>query len=449
MEEKMDKKVLLISMAYDKYENQAFNEESRIPLGILLLQDVFRSNNVVCDVFDLNRSKNSVNTAGSYEKLLNSIEVVTDYDYIGISSISNNFINAVLLAEQIKKMYADKIVYLGGPHASIIYKEALETYSFIDFIAVGEGENFAKEFSEYVHGNRLLKNVTNVACQIKGTEKNYTLKESKLLDAENIPLLNPYFDIKNHNTKKARSVSIEGGRGCPYNCTFCSTSHFWKRKARMKPVERILHEMKELNRVKGVTSFKIIHDLFTTNKEFVKEFISEIKEYNFKWNCSARVDTIELDLLEEMYASGCQNMFFGVETFNQEFQSYIKKNLDLSKIESLVRFCVEKKFEITLGFILGLPFDNEKSISENLHAVFKYNIFSNVHISDGILTPEPGTEIYDENRENLVFDEDYLSINYDYVPIDRKLESEHIRKYPSLYSHFYYVPIDKFTIFAL
>ncbi len=150
-----------------------------------------------------------------------------------------------------------------------------------------------------------------------------------------------------------------------------------------------------------------------------------------------------------MYESGCKNIFFGVETFSQEFQKLINKNLDLSKLDSLVKFCAENNYEITLSFIFGFPFDDEISLSKNIQAIIKYNSINNINISDGILTPEPGTEIYRRYNKDIRFDKNYLDINYDYIPIERGVEYEHIKKYPELYSHFYYVYNPRFSIFSI
>lgn len=445
----MKNKILLISPAYDKYDNEVFNEKSRIPVGIILLQDIFRTNGIHCDLLDLNRSKRMMNNAGTYEKLIKDIGIVDNYEYIGLSSISNNFINAILIAKQIKKMFPEKIVFLGGPHVSIVYSQVLKTYNFIDFIVVGEGEHFAYTFSEYLKGERPIDKVSNLVMQ-NSSLSNYRVQNiSELLDANSIPPLNPDFEILNSNYDNVNSISIEGGRGCPFNCIFCSTSNFWKRKPRMKPVNAIITEMKNLNKNKGVTRFKIVHDLFTNNKQYIEHFMDEASKHGFIWNCSARIDTVDFKLLEKMYESGCKNIFFGVETVNQEFQRLINKNLDLSKLDPLVEFCVDHNYEITLSFIFGFPFDDEISISKNIQAIIKYNSFSNVNISDGILTPEPGTEIYNKYYKDIQFDKNYLGINYDYVPIEKEIEYEHIEKYPELYSHFYYINNSNFTIYSI
>lgn len=58
-----------------------------------------------------------------------------------------------------------------------------------------------------------------------------------LSDLDQLPI--PNYDII-ETVDKIKKISIETGRGCPFNCNFCSTKTFWKRKVRYKSIARII-----------------------------------------------------------------------------------------------------------------------------------------------------------------------------------------------------------------
>ena len=80
-------------------------------------------------------------------------------------------------------------------------------------------------------------------------------------------------------------VLLEGGRGCPYNCTFCSTSSFWGGEFRIKPLDVLLNEMNKFNAMYGSTDFDIVHDLFTLDRQHIKEFCLLLIKENWGYKC--------------------------------------------------------------------------------------------------------------------------------------------------------------------
>src|SRR5205823_8632393 len=75
-----------------------------------------------------------------------------------------------------------------------------------------------------------------------------------------------------------RTIYIEAGRGCPFACTFCATAPFWERRYRVKPVERIIDEMRFLFEQYGYDGFMLVHDLLTVDKQFINAFSEAMME---------------------------------------------------------------------------------------------------------------------------------------------------------------------------
>jgi radical SAM superfamily enzyme YgiQ (UPF0313 family) len=443
------KKILLINPAYNRFDSKIVNSTGKIPLGLIILQDIFKKNDLVCDILDLNFRKELLLKVKTYDELVNELSILGNYDVFGLTSFSNSFINTILLSKAIKKKFEDRIVFMGGAHVSSIATKILDDFEFVDFVACYEGEIFARRFSEYLKNAYCFDDIPNIVYRKdKKIIKNQIVE---LLPEDELPMLPNTFEIIGYDKVqlKGKSISIEGGRGCPFSCIFCSTKLFWQRKSRIKSTTAILDEMDILNKKLGIESFKIVHDLFTLNKKKLNEFVTLISKKNYTWNCSARVDTLDFDMLDKMYKSGCQDIFFGVETGNQELQKAINKNLKLEELDKMVMFCNERNYTITLSFILGFPFDSRQTVSDTLSLILRYGSLNNVKISTGILSPEIDTEIFKKYGEMILFDENYLKINYDYVQIEESEELNLIQKYSQYFSHFYYIPNGEFSIFAL
>lgn len=443
------KKVLLVNPIYNRFDINNQENNTMYSIGLTILQHKFKENNLDCDILDLNFFKNQFLNCTNYSQIIDSFFDLNKYSYIGFTSFSNNFINALLMALEIKKINPNITIFFGGSHVTSCAEDILNQFSGIDFICLGEGENVVPYLVSLFNNEISLEDVPNIAYISNGVI-NFT-KKLPLLQEHELPTLPTDFKLINVNTLGliSKSVSIEGGRGCPFNCVFCSTNNFWQRKNRMKTISNLMEEINSINKVAGTTSFHITHDLFTLKQDILSEFIDEMKKTNYSWTCSARIDTVNKSILDEMYKSGCKDIFFGIETGDQSIQGIINKNLNLERLDSIFTYCNEKGYVITVSFILGFPFENKDNLDNTLNIIFKYYKYSNIKFRTGILTPEIGTTIYLQNIDSIIFDKYYVETNYDYVGVDKKAELELIEKLPTLFSHFYYIENNNFTIHSL
>src|SRR5262249_2468707 len=101
------------------------------------------------------------------------------------------------------------------------------------------------------------------------------------------------------------TLSVEAGRGCPFQCTFCSTASFFGRKYRLKSPEKLCEELDFLHAEYGLGHFSLTHDLFTVDRRKVIAFCREVAGRGYSWDCSARTDCVDEELLALMSEAGC------------------------------------------------------------------------------------------------------------------------------------------------
>ena len=143
-----------------------------------------------------------------------------------------------------------------------------------------------------------------------GTGRIVRNPDAPLIDLDQVPF--PAFHLIG-GVGWASYVSLEIGRGCPFSCTFCSTSSFFRRRFRLKSPAAAIGQMKRLKREYGVDVLALVHDMFTVDRRRVVEFCKALLDSGerFRWTCSGRTDSIDEELLELMQAAGCCGLFLG------------------------------------------------------------------------------------------------------------------------------------------
>lgn len=392
--------------------NRIINEV--VPLGLLSLATMINETHVHSSrVVDLNYviSSNAIRLSNSLEE---NICNVSDYiikmrpDFISFYTMSSNHCFALLIAEKVKLLNPNIIVALGGPHASITSVETLKKYPYIDFIGLREGELNIVKIINSIEKNIKLSNCEGIACRNEGNIIVNTCSEQ----IENLDLL-PFIDynLLNFDIFGQKSVSVEVGRGCPFNCTFCSTNNFWQRKYRVKSAKRIFDEVMYINKTYKVSSFKFEHDLFVMNRDLIFQLSDLLvsSELGISWGCSSRIDTIDEQLLKSMSAAGCDSIYFGIESGSKSIQKKINKNLDLDKLDYVLDIIDKYGICPTFSFIYGFPNETEEDLRQTIDLYIKLHMRYKKQISSmktivqlHKLSVLPGTSIFNEHKSYLI-----------------------------------------------
>ena len=142
---------------------------------------------------------------------------------IGFSTWCDSFPHSWSIAESVKDINPKIPVIFGGPQASILINEILEKFPFVDYILQGEADHslpllvsriFARQYEE-------LKNINGLTYRMPGSGEIITNHQADLIvDLDELPV--PAYEQILQKSK----LRIDGGRGCPYRCTYCSTNDF-------------------------------------------------------------------------------------------------------------------------------------------------------------------------------------------------------------------------------
>ncbi len=192
------------------------------------------------------------------------------------------------------------------------------------------------------------------------------------------------------------SASFDAGRGCPYQCSFCTIINVQGRKSRFRSADDVEHLVR-LNWAHGIHKFFITDDNFARNREWEAIFdrLAELREKaKIPLGLMIQVDTlchkIE-NFVEKAKRAGVTRVFIGLENINPDNLAAAKKRQN--KITEYRRMLLAWKAQgiITLaGYILGFPADTPQTIRRDI-AIIQKELPLDI-LEFFCLTPLPGSE---------------------------------------------------------
>ncbi|MBX5017363.1 B12-binding domain-containing radical SAM protein [Rhizobium lentis] len=192
------------------------------------------------------------------------------------------------------------------------------------------------------------------------------------------------------------STSFDAGRGCPYQCSFCTIINVQGRKSRFRSADDV-EKLVRMNWAQGIHKFFITDDNFARNKDWEAIFdrLIELKERDgIPLGLMIQVDTLchkIPNFIEKSRRAGVTRVFIGLENVNPDNLTAAKKNQN--KITEYRKMLLAWKAHgiMTLaGYILGFPADTPESIRRDI-AIIQEELPLDV-IEFFILTPLPGSE---------------------------------------------------------
>jgi radical SAM superfamily enzyme len=243
-----------------------------------------------------------------------------------------------------------------------------------------------------------------------------------------------------------RATSFDAGRGCPYQCSFCTIINVQGRKSRSRSpddVERLVRA----NWAQGIHKFFITDDNFARNKDWEAIFdrLIELKEHHgIPLGLLIQVDTLchkIPNFVEKAKRAGVTRVFIGLENVNPDNLMAAKKRQN--KITEYRQMLLAWKAQgiITLaGYILGFPADTPETIRRDIEIIKRELAVDMVEFF--CLTPLPGSEDHQKLWTNgIVMDADLNRYDLEHVCADhpRMSQQEWQRIYQEAWT-LYYTP---------
>ncbi len=354
--------------------------------------------------------------------------------FIGFSCTTSSFFDGERLARLAKSVVPEIKVVFGGVHVSSLKEKILEEYYSIDFVVVGEGEQTLKELVETSPEG--LEEVQGLVLRPESGRVLFTGYRKELLDLDTLPFPDYHklagypevYSLPIFNYPKVPNGSALSSRGCPYACSYCDRSVF-RRTFRYNSAAYLYRHIQYLNTTFSIKHLNFYDDQFTFNRERVVEFCEMVidQPLGITFNCAARAEHLDRELLQLMKKAGCWMISLGIETGDEELLAAHRKNPDLKMMKEKILLIKETGIRVKGLLMMGLPGETEKSIRKSQDYVYSLPI-DDFNLAK--FTPFPGSPVYTQIKEGGdllgTFDEDWEQMDcmqFQFVPkgMDREL----------------------------
>ncbi|MFH1209746.1 MAG: radical SAM protein [archaeon] len=331
-------------------------------------------------------------------------------EIIFIETSTPTFDFDVKFINEVKDKYPKIIILVAGTHVTKFPIESLKG-SKIDVIIKGEQDITTLNVVNAIKNKKPLDKIKGICFK----------KKNKIVNNPNAPLilnLNklpfPDRDLIPHqwyaegHVRNFPFTFVMGARGCPNNCTFCLWPNiYYGHKVRIRSPKNIVDELEWLIKKYNMKEVFFDEDTFNISKKRVEDICKEIIKRNVEivWGCSARVDCVDLNMLELMKKAGCKLMCYGAESANQKTLNRTKKNITIEQIKRAVKLTKEVGIITHVNLMIGFPWETEKEIKETIDFGLKLKADT---VQYSLVFPHPGSEMFDEAINQGWFYEDVL-----------------------------------------
>ena len=308
------------------------------------------------------------------------------FDLVAISALTAQIRAAYAIADRYRA--AGARVVMGGLHVSSLPDEALQ---HADAVVVGEAE---------MSWGRLLADF-RAGC----LQRVYGPPLGEYFDFRHAPM--PRFDLL--ELSRYNRVTVQTSRGCPHRCDFCASSILLTPFYRVKPVDRVIAEIRRIRQLWDRPFIEFADDNSFAARDHYKSLLHALKRERIKWFTEADVSiAADPELLDLMRDSGCKQVLIGLESPDSHGLDGVelKRNWKLRQVpdyESVVRRIQSHGITVNGCFVLGLD-GHTPDIFDRVHEFVERSGLFDVQVT--VMTPFPGTPLYDRlRREGRLLDE--------------------------------------------
>ena len=162
-------------------------------------------------------------------------------------------------------------------------------------------------------------------------------------------------------------ISVRTAISCPFSCAFCG---FPEHAGEYQYIdeEKICCELDEVVKLNKVTCINFLDDTFNVPPDRFKRLLRKMidRGYTFKWNSFFRCQFADEEMISLMKESGCEGVFLGIESGNQQILQNMNKRVKIEDLKKGMELL--KKYDILTyaSFIVGYPGETRETVQDTI-----------------------------------------------------------------------------------
>ena len=322
-------------------------------------------------------------------------------EVVGVTAFTVQLVDVLKTVQTARKVGSVRYVVVGGPHVSDFPRECVALPG-VDAAVKGEGQQPMLDLCDRWERGEPIRGMPGIIAHpddpvpeqdvyFSNNLDDYPITDRTLVDYRR------YYDVMG---KGGIFTTMISSRGCPYRCTFCNTP---RHRYRVMSPSRACDEI-EVCLALGIREIYFVDDTFNITNQRVHDLCDEIikRGLKFSWTVRFRVKGMNEELLRKMKQAGCGRIQFGVEQGTEEGLLRLKKDVTVREIEHAFRLCRQIGINTVAYFMIGTPTER---LREDVYDTIDYAIkLDPDFVMFNVLTPFPGTTLYDEGQRDGVLD---------------------------------------------
>lgn len=350
-----------------------------------------------------------------------------DADLIGISNLYTFMYPLVMnLCEEIKRQRPRVPIVLGGAHPTVFPEKTLGE-PWVDYCILSEGEEAIVALCDALEGREDLGAIEGFGYRENGNIL-INPKRSFIEDLDSLPY--PRRDLlpmenylkfgEPHGAPRGAWTTVVASRGCPFDCSFCTSPRIWMRQWRVRNPLKVVDEVEYLYKTYGIMDFHFEDDNMTVNKDWTERFCQALIQrglpITWQLTTGVRAENLNDDLFSLMQRSGLRNITLAPESGSARvLKELMNKGINLKAVENTVIEARRLGIRTCLFFLLGMPDETVEEVKETIHYSLRLARLGADEASFSIFSPLPGSRAFGElERQGILrMDEAFLdSLTY-------------------------------------
>jgi radical SAM superfamily enzyme YgiQ (UPF0313 family) len=309
------------------------------------------------------------------------------------------------LIVELHQRFPDAMFIAGGEHITALPEYSLRDCPDLDYCVLGEGEDTVVELVSALAARTDLYSIKGL-CIRTADGSNRTPKRDRVRAIQDLP--RPAWDlvpIEKYLDSGAmtgvnfgRSMPILASRGCPYQCTFCSSPAMWGTLWRVRPEQDVVDEMRENILRYQVSNFDFYDLTAIVKRQWVLNFSQMVIDsgLSISWQLPSgtRSEALDAEVTAMLYKSGCRYANYAPESGSVRTLRSIKKKIQKDIMLESMRAGVRNKLNIKANMIFGFPDETLRDIMLGCIFIAQMAVAGINDISVFPFSPYPGSELF-------------------------------------------------------
>lgn len=281
------------------------------------------------------------------------------------------------IAKFTKNQWADKYLIIGGVHPSLNPNKVIN--GPFDALCIGEGEYPTLELCSQLEDKEAPYGIANLWIKsrdgkIERNEPRDFLQDLDMLPFPDREIWEPWM-----KTQVDAEFAVLLGRGCPYNCTYCSNHALRKvargKYTRFRSPENILQEIAFLYNNYPLQRIYLEVETIAANKTWAKKLCSQIEAFNvtidksLSYACNFRISSQSIDekLIADLKKANFSRINIGLESGSERIRrEVLKRNYSNKDFLNVVSMARKHELKIHVFNMIGLP---GESLNDHMETV--------------------------------------------------------------------------------